>query len=506
MYFKNVAKKAALTGLAAISIGIAGCASIPEAKKTQPIIPLERQAPESNEQLSPITIRSYNVSGESVTRDISFAGAPLHAVLRAALPGHNITPQDENVDLSMPINMRADSMAVPRFFEQLEAMTNLDFKRERGEIKVASMVSMQWRLPAFASNQTSSADVAGSGGAGVTADSGQSGFDDQGGSSSGGGSGGGTERGGRQRFERENNEWEAMIETAEAYAESVVGIRSQGLVRAMGKPRAMKQLDEFMRSARDSSETLISLDVSTFEVTLTDRRARGIDWEAIFDGMFSTTSGGFTVDAGVNLPVNLAGDTSGGASLGIRANPSDTPIDVMFDLLSEFGTVMVDNQPQVSTLNGKTAFIASGREFGFISEIRSTVNANIATVEPTFQRLLVGVELSITPTLMDDGRVMMEVVPIVSTFEGFDNFDINGNSASQPRIALQQLSTTTVATPGQPIQIGGLIQSRMVDSINSLPLGQKESLGIAGLLLESQSQELERSELVIMITPELVGA
>ena len=99
----------------------------------------------------------------------------------------------------------------------------------------------------------------------------------------------------------------------------------------------------------------------------------------------------------------------------------------------------------------------------------------------------------------------MEVTPIISNFRGFDEFSVGGNQFSQPRIALQQLSTTTIARAGEPIQIGGLIQSRLTRALNGLPLGQKDSLGIAGFLFESEAATLSRSELVIMITPTLVG-
>lgn len=475
-----------------LSLGLigAGCASIPESNITGDIVPHDKKPPAIRASGPASFLRSYDIKQDYMTAAVSFSRAPLFAVLNEVLPNHSITPLDTQVDLNTLVSVSVEPMPLEDFLETLTNITNLSFEREGNQIKVAAFISKQWLLPAFTSDAQMKAQVSGQ-----ANDSGTSG------GSSSGGSGG--SRGTQITTNREVDEWDALIETAELFADQVVAVKTQGLIKATGRPLAMAELDRTFRDLQKTSQTVIALDVSTFEVRLNDRRQRGVDWGSVFE---STLSGNPLLGAlGAGLSFEPSGDVAG-LNINLQGVISDSPTEVMLNILGQYGKVELNQQPKVMTLNGKTAFIGSGDEFGFVSEIRSTVTTNVATIEPTFERVLVGIELSITPMLLDDGRIMVEVTPIVSNFQGFDNFTIGGNSSSQPRIALQQLSTTTIARPGEPIQIGGLIKSRIASELNNIPLGQKESLGMLGYLLESRAEELERSELVIMITPKIVGA
>lgn len=476
------------------SIAIVGCATIPEEHYTKPLITAENKPPRHKSNSPPSFIRTYDITQQYMVTGVNYRNLPLHQVLRAVVPGSSITPLDSSVDINMPVSVVVEPMPIDDFLDVLTNITNLAFDYQGGQISVASYEHMQWRLPAFTSKQDAQSRVSGQ-----SSESGTSGGSGGGGSSSG-------ERGSRLSNDRRTDEWDGLLETARQYADQVVAVRSQGIIKATGRPLAMRELDRFMQEIQATSQTIIALDVSTFEVQLTDTRNRGIDWGTLFETMVGSSTIAGAIGLGLPAPAGGSGANGSGLNINLQGTIGSNPTQLMMNLLSNYGNVQLRQQPKVTTLNGKTAFIGSGQEFGFVSEVRSTVNANLATVEPTFARVLVGIELSITPMLLDDGRVMIEVVPVISNFEGFDNFVVGGNESSQPRIALQQLATTTIARPGEPIQIGGLIQSRIENAINGIPLNQKASLGLLGYLFESESQELDRSELVIMITPNVVGA
>lgn len=491
-----------------VATAFAGCAAIPEINQDKVLIEKDR-VPDFRTARPPPFLRSYESPDTVSTERVQVSNAPLFSVLKAAIPGVVITPVDSSVDMAMQVSMMSEAMTVPDFLTTLQSITNLEYRYKGNVVEVASFVTKEWRMPSYTGNANSQTGVSGSGsqsggsgGSGVPASPGQGAV---GGGSSGVGASGASSRGGTLTTERENDEWEGLIATAERYADNVIGVRSQGLISATGRPLAMRELDRVMRTLQSSGQTIIALDVSAFEVSLNDSRARGIDWSTLFNRELNFVNGVFSTALNASFPATLSGSSGGGLNISTSGQIGSSPVELMLNLLSEFGEVELSQQPKVTTLNGKTAFVGSGEEFGFLSEVRSTVSANLATVEPTIRRILIGVELSITPVLLDDGRIMVEVTPIISNFRGFDEFSVGGNQFSQPRIALQQLSTTTIARAGEPIQIGGLIQSRLTRALNGLPLGQKDSLGIAGFLFESEAATLSRSELVIMITPTLVG-
>lgn len=502
---------------------VAACASIPQENKTGPLIDGQIQKPALREARPAPFLRQYEANSAMRTEDIQVTDAPLFSVIRAALPGVTITPMDSSVDMSMKVSMLTGPMPVREWLDTLMNITNQNYEYKGGAIIVSSVVTKSWRMPAFATQafssatatgQSSQSGTGGSGGtvSGVPSSPGQGAVPGQsntnnnsGGAISSGASG---DRGTSLTISRQVDEWDQLIKAVEQYADSVTSMRTQGYITATGRPLAMRELDRIMTSFRKASEENIAFDVTIFEVNLTDQRARGIDWSTILDGEINVGAGGvFSTTVDASFPAILDGVTTGGINLDFSSIlGTDTPVDIMLNLLSQFGTVELNQQPKVMSLNGKPAMVSSGEEFGFLSEVRSTVTANLATVEPTVERILIGVQLQITGTKTDDGMIMVEVVPVISNLRGFDNIEVAGNEFQQPRIALQQLATTTVARPGEPIQIGGLMQSRIARTLNGLPIGQKESLGFLGYLFESETNEVDRSELVIMITPSLVGA
>jgi pilus assembly protein CpaC len=92
------------------------------------------------------------------------------------------------------------------------------------------------------------------------------------------------------------------------------------------------------------------------------------------------------------------------------------------------------------------------------------------------------------------------VAPEVSALDFTHGLTINGFSV--PAITLRKLDTAVELNEGQSFAIGGLLDNRVTDTIDKVPfLGD---LPILGKFFQSKSHEKENTELIVIVTPEIV--
>jgi pilus assembly protein CpaC len=110
------------------------------------------------------------------------------------------------------------------------------------------------------------------------------------------------------------------------------------------------------------------------------------------------------------------------------------------------------------------------------------------------------VRLSFIPTITPRGSISLRVAPEVSALDFTHGLTVNGFSV--PAITLRKLDTAVELNEGQSFAIGGLLDNRVTDSVEKVPfLGD---LPILGKFFQSKSHEKENTELVVIVTPEIV--
>lgn len=481
---------------------------------------------------TPMYLRVREDGGEQVA-PLRLASVPISFVLSQALPQYQVIAMDSGVNLGRLTSIAVDSISAAQFLERLGQVSGYDYALVDRAIEVRSTITREWTLAALAGSVTSEARVQG----GTGQQGGTSGANAVASStttSTSGGSGGSGQRQLSAEYKTEIDEWEGIVKTARSIMEArrflgpvrnagaiatdstgaaltasadtgdiidgkLVAVKSLGLIRATGSVERVRALDQWMQSLLARSEKQIRLDARFIEVSLTDSQQRGVDWSAMGQHFF---------ESGVGLNVNLGGsypvsnETAGLFNLGVDLAYGDESLSSVFTFLSNFGQVELRDEPQATTLNGRTVYIGSGEEFGYISRIEQTATNGAIAITPVLERVLIGVEMATTPRLTEDGSILMEIVPVVSNFRGFDQFTVAGNQFSQPRVTLKQLATQVKTRPGQPVMIGGLISTRLVSELKKLPLNERLALGF-DKLFESDNNSLERKELILVITPHL---
>lgn len=165
------------------------------------------------------------------------------------------------------------------------------------------------------------------------------------------------------------------------------------------------------------------------------------------------------------------------------------------------GLVKILAEPTVMAISGqKGSFNAGGKIFIPVAQDSGTGGRTITLEEKEF-----GVSVAFLPTVLDGGRINLDVAAEVSELNregvGISAPGVNG-LAILPSFTSRRASTTVQLVDGQSFAIGGLIRNNNSANIRAFPiLGE---LPIIGALFRSTEFQTDKSELVFVITPRLV--
>lgn len=283
---------------------------------------------------------------------------------------------------------------------------------------------------------------------------------------------------------------------------SVVHNKQLGTVTVTGVPKKLEQVDIWLSGLIKSSNRQVHLQVQVLDVTIDESVGQGINWNLIS----KQSSGQFQISNNSKQVIDGAGLVSIGSPLGTALNLGNKiSLSVMLNFLRKQGNVRVDNQPNITVTNGREAYITTGDEFSYIASIKSATDAQgQITTTSDIQRMSVGIDMRVTPKILPNNRIVVNIVPIISSIKSFTTLTSGSNNSMQefktPNIALQKLRTQVIVESGKTIHLGGLIASKVANAAKGLPGG-----GIMDMFFRGVQKSLERREIVILITPTIVG-
>ena len=111
-----------------------------------------------------------------------------------------------------------------------------------------------------------------------------------------------------------------------------------------------------------------------------------------------------------------------------------------------------------------------------------------------------GVRINFTPTITPRGTIRLAVTPEVSSLDFANGLIFQGFTI--PALSTRRMSTEVELEEGQTFAIGGLLDNRDTETFNKVPgLG---SIPFFGNLFRSRQITKNNSELLVMVTPEIV--
>ncbi len=154
-------------------------------------------------------------------------------------------------------------------------------------------------------------------------------------------------------------------------------------------------------------------------------------------------------------------------------------------------------EPNLVAESGKEASFLAGGEFP-IPVVQGSGNTLGITV--MFKEF--GVRLNFTPTVTPgSNRIHLKVKPEVSSLDFANAVTLNGFRV--PALSTRRTETELELENGQTFAIAGLLNNNMTQTLSKIPgIGD---IPILGLLFKSKAAQKSRTELVVMITPEILS-
>ena len=207
-----------------------------------------------------------------------------------------------------------------------------------------------------------------------------------------------------------------------------------------------------------------------------------------------TTPSGDTVRTGgfeVNFPV--ADIAAGALNLSILRPSSN--LDLRLTALESEGRGETISNPRVITSNQREAIIRQGEEIGYITVQPAQAGA-IPQATVQFKEVLL--ELKVTPTITQDGRVYLTLAVKKDEVKAF----VSTPSGDVPQIAKREVSTAVLVDNGQTVVIGGVYEFKNRSDISKIPfLGD---VPVLGGLFKKKGKSIEKAELLIFVTPRVL--
>jgi pilus assembly protein CpaC len=217
-------------------------------------------------------------------------------------------------------------------------------------------------------------------------------------------------------------------------------------------------------------------------------------------GLVST--GQFNAPRPSELSGRVGGATSGTSStfsltdaLNIFAFRPDLNLAATIRLLQQEGLLQILAEPNLVTTNGKEASFLVGGEFPV-----PVLQGGAASGAVTIQFREFGIRLTFLPKLTENGTLKMHVKPEVSTIDLANAVTISGFTI--PALSTRRIESDIELGQGQSFVIGGLIDDRTTETFARIP--GLASIPLIGELFKSRNQNQAKTELLVMVTPELV--
>ncbi len=247
----------------------------------------------------------------------------------------------------------------------------------------------------------------------------------------------------------------------------------------------------------DKRPMQVAIEAMILSVKLNDANKFGINWQFLRD----RNNVRFGLGSPRINPLNGTGTTNAqtGGTIGeftfdggLAFAFLDSNLGAFIDALETIGDTNVIATPRLMCLNKQRAEILIGAELGYVS---TTVTQTQSTQSVQFLR--VGTELRLRPFISSDGMIRMEVHPQLSTgavrVEG--GFTI-------PDKEVTEVTTNIMTRDGCTVIIGGLVREDL--SVTSSQIPYLGSLPYVGALFRQRNEEIERSEIVVLITPNII--
>lgn len=303
-------------------------------------------------------------------------------------------------------------------------------------------------------------------------------------------------------------------------------------------PGRMNEIEQMIK-ALDQKTREVLIDTKIIKIALTDDSAKGIEWEGLFNKLskggyvdfigshsyaaldrlgqsfiddFATrvasASDDFTdaqKEAFTSATQRIFTSTSQ-PTAGLKTTLSEqlyfgkvNEWEAVLSFLETLGETKILSNPKLVVVNNQEAKILVGQRQAYVTTT-TTTGQTTSTISEDVTFIDVGIQLSVTPTINSEGYVRLVVKPEISSVVGTLKTPTNNLI---PIVDTSMAETTVLVKDGSTIIIGGLRKEEKVTTIKRIPFFSQ--LPLIGKFFQNESHENETTELLILITPHILG-
>ena len=263
--------------------------------------------------------------------------------------------------------------------------------------------------------------------------------------------------------------------------------RANNALVILATPAEYRMIEGTLRKL-DVVPLQVLIEATIAEVTLNDDLRYGVQW------FFQT---GKTSNFNLSTIADSAPALSSAGFSYLFTSPS-ADVQAALDLLSEVSRVKVISSPTLMVLGNQTAQLQVGDEVPVLTRSSTSTIDPDAPIVNEIEYRDTGVILTVSPRVNPGGLVIMDIDQ-----EASDVAETRVGATESPTIQQRRFSSTVAVQSGQSIALGGLIRDDWTKSNTGIPV--LSQIPVLGLLFGRTDDLIERQELIVIITPRVVG-
>ncbi len=296
-----------------------------------------------------------------------------------------------------------------------------------------------------------------------------------------------------------------------------------GLITVTAPRPVLEKIDAYITTLKKSLYQQISIEAKIIEVQLNDQSSIGINWSSVLKNF--NLEGLATFGAGGQIyPFTYSNDrvvgdktySADGSSYTKTINPGQfvskismlpASFDIFLNALNEQGDTKILSNPKISVMNGQPALISVGRNVTYIDSIESHLDAvtGVITYTVNTERILSGVGMALTATVLGKDDIIMNLIPITSELQEpieYRNIGADGTTVGLPIVNVREMSTTVKVGDGEMLVIGGLISDYNETTGEFAPI--LGDIPFLRYLFGWEEKIHNKRELIILLRPRII--
>lgn len=294
----------------------------------------------------------------------------------------------------------------------------------------------------------------------------------------------------------------ARVEDLEKKIKEFLGERGRVIGDARTNALVVTDIEENLERA---AKLIASLDTQPPQVLIEGRmveanesfsRAIGVTWTSSGSPLRLGQTAKGPVTMNPSFSINPGATQTGNFNFNLAVGTLDFfgTLSAALTLAESEQKVKVISAPRVMTMTNETAIINQTTEV----PIRQVTQNGTAT-QTTFTFKPLTLKLEVTPQVTADGSVIMKV----NVNRQFRGADVSGAGDGAFAVNSRDANTRVLVKNGQTAVIGGIFQSDATEGEVGIPWFRE--LPFFGNLFKAKSSTREKSELLVFITPRIMG-